>query len=749
MSPRRERPVNPRRDSAPRRHADGGPEAAPPALGCHIGFEASPTSPAGLCEGIEVTWADLDALPADHLIATEEQESFLLLARTPADLRRAVPYSDMLPRSRALTVIVAESPPWRPAPVPAVDGAAFWRTLRDVRVRRGGERRARDSARAPAPAWRIDVTFGRAVPAGDVLRAVARGMGGLSRETLLAPVVSLSGVGAGQWRPGDPNVTLAPVSGPVPARRDAPGCDLSLRSLPLPRAGADTVRTASPDAPVPQGGADTVRTASPDAPAWQPGGPPPIDRLEPGLTPDRLATAPSGPGRLTPPGPFSDRLVAGRPRSAPLAPGSRASDEPFEPLPGHLTPGHLTPDHLAPIDERSICPIGFLPEADGPVGELVERSGAYEVVVADGDVVRVPLSGSLTDADVARMRGLTGVAVDLTAGWSAPLGVARAVCGLAAAGVPVLAEPAAAWRDLLGGELAALLDGFTAERLSDALDREQHSVRLRRCALALHGVAGRWRGLAAAGGVRPRAPRTVSVLLCTRRPDMVAFALEQAGRQRGPEVEVLLTLHGFPADHPDVASAVSAYKGTITVIEADSRLVFGDALNQAAERARGAYLTKMDDDDWYGPEHLSDLLLAHHYSSADLVGSAPEFVYLERIGVTVRRVLTTETYTGVVAGGTMLMSRAAFDDVGGFRPIPRTVDGQLLQSVSAAGGRIYRTHGLNYILRRREASGHTWQEPINAFLRSFRRQWRGLHANPLMEMEGLSATGETGEHDEA
>ncbi|MFD0887127.1 glycosyltransferase, partial [Streptosporangium algeriense] len=308
--------------------------------------------------------------------------------------------------------------------------------------------------------------------------------------------------------------------------------------------------------------------------------------------------------------------------------------------------------------------------------------------------------------------------------------------------VPVVAAPTGAWRDLLGAELADLLDGFTVSRLTDALDREQYSVRLRRCALDLHGVEGRWRALATARGLRAPGPRTVSVLLCTRRPDMVGFALRQAGRQRGPEVEVVLTLHGFQADHPDVAAAVSAHKGTITVVEADARMVFGEALNQAAERASGAWLTKMDDDDWYGPGHLSDLLLAQRYSGADLVGSAPEFVHLERIGVTVRRDMATELYTGIVAGGTMLLSRAAFDDVGGFRPIPRTVDGQLLQSVTAAGGRVYRTHGLNYVLRRREAAGHTWQEPINAFLRSFRRQWRGFHANPLMEMEGLSATGE-------
>jgi hypothetical protein len=73
------------------------------------------------------------------------------------------------------------------------------------------------------------------------------------------------------------------------------------------------------------------------------------------------------------------------------------------------------------------------------------------------------------------------------------------------------------------------------------------------------------------------------------------------------------------------------------------------------------------------------------------------------------------------------------------------VDGQLLESVAAAGGRIYRTHGLNYLIGRRSVAGHTWQEPVGTFLQGYRRQWRGFYANPLMETEGRPPAGEHGE----
>jgi hypothetical protein len=51
----------------------------------------------------------------------------------------------------------------------------------------------------------------------------------------------------------------------------------------------------------------------------------------------------------------------------------------------------------------------------------------------------------------------------------------------------------------------------------------------------------------------------------------------------------------------------------------------------------GALISKWDDDDWYGSEHLLDLVTALEYSGADLVGKAAERIYLAKHGMTVRR----------------------------------------------------------------------------------------------------------------
>ncbi|PRX97157.1 glycosyltransferase [Allonocardiopsis opalescens] len=388
------------------------------------------------------------------------------------------------------------------------------------------------------------------------------------------------------------------------------------------------------------------------------------------------------------------------------------------------------PEALAPIDERAVNPIGFGPVPEAGMAELRVERNEWRVVRNDRYVGRLPSSGQLAGADIARLRNLRGIRL----GWHEPsAGYARTVVALAAAGVPLITDPVPGWAAaLLGPELTPLLTSVTEVDLADALHRDEHSVRLRRAALRRHGSHARWRQLAAEAGVPVPKPPVVSVLLCTRRPDMVGFGLRQIARQRHVDAEVVLGLHGFGADLPEVAAAVAAHPTPVTVVEQDAGTVYGAALNAAAARASGSLLAKMDDDDWYGPEHLADMALARLYSGAEVVGCRNEFVYLTELDRTVWRRNAAERPDAHVAGGSLLFDREVFGAVGGFRPLPRAVDSQFLLGTRQAGGREYRTHGLGYVLRR-SADGHTWAAEDTHFLRGSTRQWRGFRPSALLE----------------
>ena len=391
---------------------------------------------------------------------------------------------------------------------------------------------------------------------------------------------------------------------------------------------------------------------------------------------------------------------------------------------------------LGAVDEHVLNPIGFADVATGETARLgAARGGRLGIAVAErGPRIVIDSATGLSDVDLPALRELAGVGLDWSGGHG-PQAYCRAVAGLASAGVPLVAERVPDWaRSLLAPAVVDALD--RPVDLGDRLRREEHSVVLRRAALR-HHASGPWRrSLAATHDLQTDPGPTVSVLLVTRRPDMLPFALRQVARQRGVRLEVVLATHGFAPGPAALEEFRRSCAAPLTTLEADATEPFGDVLNRASRQASGELLLKMDDDDWYGPDFAADLVLARGYSGADVVGCPPELTFLEPIWITAHDTTTTEVYRPFVAGGTLLVGRETFRGLGGFRRTARYVDANLLSAVTSAGGRIYRSHGLGYVLRR-AATGHTWDPGLDHFLdaRRVRQQWRGFRPSALLELE--------------
>jgi hypothetical protein len=252
----------------------------------------------------------------------------------------------------------------------------------------------------------------------------------------------------------------------------------------------------------------------------------------------------------------------------------------------------------------------------------------------------------------------------------------------------------------------------------DPRAREEHSIVLRRAAFDRF--------------VEPHHQQSVSILMATRRPDMVDHALSQVARQRGVrQLELVLALHGFDVDPARVPGA--AGDASVRLVPQGSDAVFGDVLNAAAAAAGGEVVLKMDDDDWYSPDFVADLLRARVYSGADLVGVPDDLYYLEDRDLTLSLGHRGEVFRGFVAGGSMLLERGTLRWAGGFRPVPRRVDAALIEDVRAAGGTVFRTHGFGYVTRR-TASGHTWDADLDDLVARAVQTWPGFRPGRLMEL---------------
>lgn len=382
----------------------------------------------------------------------------------------------------------------------------------------------------------------------------------------------------------------------------------------------------------------------------------------------------------------------------------------------------------APLDEGVINPSGYLRDAALPVVTLESTPGGHPHLHGPDLDRLLDAERGVTPADVLALRPHRGVQVR----WpqDAPERLVRAVAGLASAGVPVVSDevPAAARADL-GDRLADLL--LTAPDLTATLPRDEHSVRLRRAGLLEHSTIAWRRRLAHEAGLPFRPFPSVTVVLATKREEMLEHALLQVAKQRGAEVEVVVAAHGFTAD----PGLVRDHVGDRFVLRSfDEAAYFGDVLNGGVGAASGDLILKMDDDDWYGPDFVADLLLARHYSGADIVGTTVEYAYLAPINRTVRRLDDSERIAQFVAGGSIMTDRTTLAEIGGFRRVRRYVDAQLLDAARWRGRAIYRTHGLGYMLRR-TAAGHTWDPGLDYYLTEERldEAWEGFRPSALLE----------------
>ena len=190
---------------------------------------------------------------------------------------------------------------------------------------------------------------------------------------------------------------------------------------------------------------------------------------------------------------------------------------------------------------------------------------------------------------------------------------------------------------------------------------------------------------------------SVSMLLVTNRKEHLQQIVEFVSRQTYPNLELVLVTHGCELDAQIVAQISDLPFPALTQVEPDT-LNLGEVLTVASSLASGELITKIDDDDFYGPEHVWDLVTARMFAGAQLVGKALDNIYLASEDATVfRPTYAAEKYAKFVAGGTMLISQADLREVGGWRPVPKSVDLALIERVTEHGGLIYRTHGHGYI----------------------------------------------------
>ena len=375
-----------------------------------------------------------------------------------------------------------------------------------------------------------------------------------------------------------------------------------------------------------------------------------------------------------------------------------------------------------PFDLRAYNPIGWERDSGrsaalGPIDRLPPGVKAQRVVHRN-DLRRLRSVHHLEDVQAFHSDIATRVGV---------------LSRLASCGVAIhLADGDERLRPLLGDDLYRLMTSDMNEMNAD--ERELLSIRMRRVSQRNHSSFGR-----AHQSELERLP-LVSVLLATRRPGFLEYALDNVAKQTYPRLELVIALHGDGFD--DASRRLAEFPRPLKTLRLPASEPLGAVLNAATQASGGTLLAKMDDDDVYDSDHIWDLVLAQNYSGAQLVGKWHEFLYLAASDRTIYWLDgESERYHALVlAGGTFLISRHALDRVGGWRKVPGGVDTFLVEDVLRSGGRVYRTHGFGYMMVR-HGFRHTWDSRDGSdewLLDIADRVWDGFRPD-LAGIDALSA----------
>lgn len=300
-----------------------------------------------------------------------------------------------------------------------------------------------------------------------------------------------------------------------------------------------------------------------------------------------------------------------------------------------------------------------------------------------------------------------------------PTMMSRRVYELLACGTPVVSTPSQAIEEQFSGIVHVADNAKEADVIIEKLLTDEHywektSHLGYREVMKKHTYTHRLRDIKASLGYQSSSSEPlVSIITCTRRPNMIDRIVENMTRQNHPNCELILVLQNFSsAQKEELISKLklkpSKIKRIEVIVNDSPDVTLGERFNHASDYAKGEYIAKMDDDDFYFANYLSDMLIPFAFGDYGMVGKQELYMYLSGSNVLVKRFHGFKHQeVDFVAGPTFLIKRSVFDSIK-FESINIGEDSAFLKAIRAAGHKIYAADPFGFIQYRSDPCNHTW-----------------------------------------
>ncbi|WP_447893714.1 glycosyltransferase [Vreelandella sp. GE22] len=299
-----------------------------------------------------------------------------------------------------------------------------------------------------------------------------------------------------------------------------------------------------------------------------------------------------------------------------------------------------------------------------------------------------------------------------------PTMMSRRVYELLACGTPVVSTPSKAIEEQFAGIVHVANNAEEANIIVERLLTDEHFWEKTshigyREVMKKHTYTHRLEDIKSSLGYEVNDSKPlVSIITCTRRPNMIDRIVENMTRQNYPNCELILVLQDFSeSQKEELVKKIKEKPSNIVVIEAlvnDSSDTLGERFNKAADIAQGEYIAKMDDDDFYFENYLSDMLIPFSFGDYGLVGKKELYMYLSGSKKLIKRFAGMKhREVDFVAGATFVFKSEIFKKYK-FNALNRGEDSDLISRMKADNIKIYAADPFNFIVWRGEVTAHTW-----------------------------------------
>lgn len=201
----------------------------------------------------------------------------------------------------------------------------------------------------------------------------------------------------------------------------------------------------------------------------------------------------------------------------------------------------------------------------------------------------------------------------------------------------------------------------------------------------------------------------VSVFTCTNRPQLIEQVFANYLQQAYGPRELIVVLNNNSMSLGDWQNRARPHPD-IRIFQLDEKVSLGQCTNYAIQNCFYDFVAKFDDDDYYAPEYLTDMMAAFDYCEADIIGKSSRFIYFKSKSVLgFYRPYPEYSYVEYVVGATMVFKKGLWQAIR-FPDITEGEDTLFQQESINRGGKIFATDRYNYVtVRDADISKHTFQ----------------------------------------